>query len=226
MEKIIKKRISTIIFVGILAVGLFMGSVAYTKEKHRETEDENQQEITITKIDDSEADGAEPYDTSKAYYSDYNDSGLETYIITSVFNESDIYVQELRELGYCEYVFENDDKMIEVKMTPEERSAWIARVEDTISNKLAEIEETGMHSFVLSEDCKTLVAEIEKIGSIEAFGQDMILLTYNAEIYQILNGEEEWSLNIIVKNADTGKELVNVYFPQEKFEITPEMWDE
>lgn len=213
-----KKKISTILFACILMFSLMLGMSAC---KEQESNRDNTPGVTITQIDDGES-----YDISKSYYESYDDSSLETYIITSIFNEPDIYIRELRELGYCEYVYENDEKMIEVKMTPEQRKAWSDTVEGIISDKLAEIEVEREHRITLSEDYKVLLAEVKKSGSIEDFGQDIVLLTYNVEIYQILSGEDEWSLNIVVKNADTGCELTNVSFPQEKFEISPEMWDE
>lgn len=38
--------------------------------------------------------------------------------------------------------------------------------------------------------------------------------------------KDEWSVNFIVKNINTGYELVNVNYPQEEWEISSEMWDE
>ena len=219
-----KKRISTIIFVGILAVGLFMGSVAYTKENHRETEDENQQEITITKIDDSEVDGAEAYDTSKAYYSGYNDSGLETYIVTAIFNETEDYVREVREADLCEYVYENEDGMIEMKVSKQQEQVWIEAAEQNIEEILAETE-GKLYSFSLDSEYTTLSTELSKNSDATAFMSDLTVLIYNAEIYQIFTGKKEWSVNLIIKNMDNGKELINVQYPQEPWNITPEMWD-
>ena len=53
-----------------------------------------------------------------------------------------------------------------------------------------------------------------------------MVLVFNAELYQVFTGSEEWALHIVIKNMDSGKELVNVQFPQEGWTITPEMWDE
>ena len=43
---------------------------------------------------------------------------------------------------------------------------------------------------------------------------------------QVFSGTDDWSVNLVIRNINTGYELVNVQYPQEKWEITPDMWDE
>ena len=52
------------------------------------------------------------------------------------------------------------------------------------------------------------------------------MIFYNEQIIQLFSGKDEWSVNFIVKNINTGYELVNVNYPQEEWEISSEMWDE
>ena len=49
---------------------------------------------------------------------------------------------------------------------------------------------------------------------------------YCEEIIQLFSGEDEWSVHFVVKNINTGYELVNVNYPQEEWEISGETWDE
>ena len=50
-------------------------------------------------------------------------------------------------------------------------------------------------------------------------------LTYDSEIYQVLNGTKDWSLQIIVTDMETGKELENIKFPEEDYNLSIETWD-
>ena len=190
-------------------------------------EDENG--VTIREVEDdtaSEDGDEETYDITKAYYEEYDDSGLETYIITSVFNEPEEYICELRELGYCEYAFENEDGMLEIKMTIEEKEAWIARTKENIDTVLESIDEDDLYKMEFIEKYDELRITVSKECNANEFMDDLIVLAFNAELYQVFNGSQEWSLHIVIENMDTGNELANVYFPQQSLNITPEMWDE
>ena len=58
------------------------------------------------------------------------------------------------------------------------------------------------------------------------FVESIDVIFYNEQIIQLFSGKDEWSVNFIVKNINTGYELVNVNYPQEEWEISSEMWDE
>ncbi len=45
-------------------------------------------------------------------------------------------------------------------------------------------------------------------------------LTYDSEIYHVLNGTKNWSLQIIVTDMETGKELENIKFPEEDYNLS------
>ncbi len=53
----------------------------------------------------------------------------------------------------------------------------------------------------------------------------LMTLTYDSEIYQVLNGTKDWSLQIIVTDMETGKELENIKFPDEDYNLSIETWD-
>lgn len=50
-------------------------------------------------------------------------------------------------------------------------------------------------------------------------------LTYDSEIYQVLNENKDWSLQIIVTDMETGNELENIKFPDEDYNLSIETWD-
>lgn len=223
-----KKRIYAFVLIGILLFGLLTGCQQEQADMSQNgaEEIENPYGWTIEKVDDTEESSTESYDTSRAYYEDYDDTGLETYIIANIFNETEEYICDIRELGYCQYIFENEDGKIEVKMTEEQKEAWIEKAVDNIEEVLAGLTEEELYQFEFNEDYTVLKAVLNKKCDASTFFSDLLVLLSNAEIYQIFTGTEEWSVNIIVENMDTGNELSNVQFPQEGWEITPEMWDE
>ena len=52
-----------------------------------------------------------------------------------------------------------------------------------------------------------------------------LILIYDSELYQIFNGNEKWSIHIMVNDMETKKEMMNIQFPKEKFRLSPDMWE-
>lgn len=71
-----------------------------------------------------------------------------------------------------------------------------------------------------------MIANISKNCNATDFVESIDVIFYNEQIIQLFSGKDEWSVNFIVKNINTGYELVNVNYPQEEWEISSEMWDE
>lgn len=214
-----KNKIGTIAFVSIVCLAMIAALLQYRKEQEDNTF-YSEYESVIPREDEN------TYDITKEYYENYDDSGLETYIIANIFGEEDDYIKELRDAGICEYAFINDDKKIEVKLTEGQREAWIEMSEENIADVLSDTAEDALYDYNFSEEYTELHSRLMKSASIYCYAEDMILLIYNAEIYQILTGAEEWSVHIVVENKENGKEIMNIQFPQERIDITPEMWDE
>ena len=218
-----KRRIGIFIFAGILCISLLMAYRQYRIEQDNVVyEDENG--VTITRIEDEE-ESAEEYDITKAYYTDYNDDALETYVIANVFGEVDEYIKDLRESDICEYVFENENGKIEVKLTAEQRQKWMNSSVENIQNVLNGIREDALYEYSYAQDYTELYSKIHKDSDAYEYMEDLTLLIYNAEIYQILAGTDKWSVHVVIENMENGKELVNVQYPQEGIDITPDMWD-
>ena len=222
------KKIGTIVFAGILCISLMMVYHQYRVDQGGIIyEDENG--VTIREVEDdtvSEDGDEETYDITKAYYENYDDNGLETYVITGIYDDVKEYVFDLRETEKCEYIFENEQGEIVVKVTPEQREEWLMDAQIVIDGVLQSIVEKDLYKYELSEDYTELYCEVSKESDGYDYTADLILLLYNAELYQIFNGVEEWSIHVVIINMDNGEELVNVQYPKERINITPEMWDE
>ncbi len=180
--------------------------------------------VTIKKIEDDDE-----YDISKNYYKDYDDTGLETYVITTVFNydSEESYIKEIREADICEYIYKNEEGYVDVKVTEKQRKEWLSTAEENINIILKNMEDEEKCSFEFKEKYTILESKVEKNYSLQAYAKDIINLLYNAEIMQIFSEtEKEWSVNVIIENMSTGKELVNIQYPQEDLRIEPNMWKE
>ena len=87
-----------------------------------------------------------------------------------------------------------------------------------------------LYHFRISDDYKILYLDVSKeiLNSQSTFTAKMsslMTLTYDSEIYHVLNGTKNWSLQIIVTDMETGKELENIKFPEEDYNLSIETWD-
>ena len=225
-----RKNIFGIVMGIIVVICILMAMVQFKKEQTAQRKSGNEQKedatvlpggVSIKKVDDDE-----DYDTSKNYYKDYDDTGLETYVISGVFSDEESYIKEIREAGICEYIYKNEDGYADVKVTEEQRKRWIESAEQSIEKIQKNLEGEEMCSFEFNDDYTVLESDISKKYSVKSYTSDIFTLIYDAEIMQVFSGGDDWSVNIVIRNVNTGYELVNIQFPQEELNITPDTWDE
>ena len=211
----------------VIVICVLMAMVQFKKDQANIAQKENVTElpggITIRKLDDDE-----DYDISKNYYKDYDDTGLETYVITAVFDyDSETeYIKEIRDADICEYIYKNGDGNAEIKVTGKQRKKWLEGAKKNIDNVLERMEKEDMCNFMVDEDYERLTVKMTKQYSPQTFYEDVKSVLYNEEIVQVFSEVEDWSVHFIVENMNTGYELVNVQYPQEGWNIDEDTWDE
>ncbi len=225
-----RKNIFGIAIGIIVVICILMAMVQFKKEQTAQSEvDAAQKEeatvlpggVSIKKVDDDE-----DYDTSKNYYKDYDDTGLETYVISGVFSDEKTYIEEIREANICEYIYINADGNADIKVTEEQREEWLKNAKKNIEVILDRTEEESMCEFKFNQDYTVLESSADKEYSGRTYVEDLMNLIYNAEIEQIFSGAEDWSINIIIRNMRTGSEIINVNYPQEEISVKGSLWDE
>ena len=220
-----RKNISGTIVGVVIVICVLMAMVQFKKEQITQKDNVTVLPggVTIKKIEDDEE-----YDISKNYYKDYDDTGLETYVITAVFDyDSETeYIKEIRDADICEYIYKNGDGNAEIKVTGKQRKKWLEGAKKNIDNVLERMEKEDMCNFMVDEDYERLTVKMTKQYSTQTFYEDVKSVLYNEEIVQVFSGVEDWSVHFIVENMNTGYELVNVQYPQEGWNIDEDTWDE
>ena len=225
-----RKNIFGIAMGIIVVICILMAMVQFKKEQTAQRKIGNEQKedvtvlpggVSIKKVDDDE-----DYDTSKNYYKDYDDTGLETYVISGVFSDEKTYIEEIREANICEYIYINADGNADIKVTEEQREEWLKNAKKNIEAILDRTEEESMCEFKFNQDYTVLESSADKEYSGQTYVEDLMNLIYNAEIEQIFSGAEDWSINIIIRNMRTGAEIINVNYPQEELSVKGSLWDE
>ena len=232
-----KKSITGIIVVALFIIGIIAALIVYKKvqtmpeksqiEEEPETvilsADENPFGIEIKKIN-------EDYDLTRNYYKDYDNTGLQKYIIPVIFTDKRTYIAEMRESGYCQYGYESKEEGLVAEITEQQRKNWLELTEKDIERVIEQNKGEELYHFKISDDYKILYLDVSKeiLNSQSTFTAKMsslMTLTYDSEIYHVLNGTQNWSLQIIVTDMETGKELENIKFPEEDYNLSIETWD-
>ena len=232
-----KKSITGIIVVALFIIGIIAALIVYKKvqtmpeksqiEEEPETvilsADENPFGIEIKKIN-------EDYDLTRNYYKDYDNTGLQKYIIPVIFTDKRTYIAEMRESVYCQYGYESKEEGLVAEITEQQRKNWLELTEKDMKRVIEQSQDEELYHFRISDDYKILYLDVSKeiLNSQSTFTAKMsslMTLTYDSEIYHVLNGTQNWSLQIIVTDMETGKELENIKFPEEDYNLSIETWD-
>ena len=232
-----KKSITGIIVVALFIIGIIATLIVYKKmqtmpEKSQIGEepetvvlsaDENPFGIEIKKIN-------EDYDLTRNYYKDYDNTGLQKYIIPVIFTDKRTYIAEMRESVYCQYGYESKEEGLVAEITEQQRKNWLELTEKDIKRVIEQNKDEELYHFKISDDYKILYLDVSKeiLNSQSTFTAKMsslMTLTYDSEIYHVLNGNKDWSLQIIVTDMETGKELENIKFPEEDYNLSIENWN-
>ena len=207
-----KKNITGIIGIAIFVIGIVAALVIYKKvqtisEKTETGEeadtiilsaDENPFGMEIKKINEN-------YDLTKDYYKNYDNTGLQKFEITAIYtNATDFIIIELNE---------------------EQKEKWIKKAEENIRNELEKTDEDELYKISVSDDYTEVNCQVAQKANGLTFTTKLMIIFFNSEMYQILNGNAEWSIHVVAKDLYTGGELVNIDYPKEVFSINEETWD-
>lgn len=130
---------------------------------------------------------------------------------------------------YCQYVYIDDSQDIVVEMTKDQREKWISKLKEKIDDILQQQKESKVYNFNFEKDYKTLQIDVTKEvldqEKMTSFMSYFTALLYHSEIYQVLNGNTDWAVQVITEDWDTGKELINIEYPDEGFRLSDENWE-
>ena len=151
---------------------------------------------------------------------------MEEFKITGIFTDEREYIVELRESGYCKYArLDEEEQVVYIEMTQKQKEEWIDRAIDEIDEELNSLESEELYKFTVEDDYTVIKLDIDQSALIDEVGEALIVLIYDSELYQIFNGNEKWSIHIMVNDMETQKEMMNIQFPKEKFRLSPDMWE-
>lgn len=151
---------------------------------------------------------------------------MEKFVIPNIAIDERTYIAELRESGYCQYGYIDEEDNIIAEMTEQQKEDWIGNTEAVIHKTVLSADGEDLYKFAVSENYTMIEADVSINAHATKVMDNIMRLLEEIEIYQILNGNDSWSVNIVTKDFETGRELSNINFPKEEWNLSAEMWDE
>ena len=158
-----KKKIVGIIIIALFVIGIAAALMQYKREQTYSDEQKNilASEKVVLSADENlfgmtTTDAPENYDITKDYYKNYDNAGLEKYVIPIAFMDEESYIFGIRETKYCQYVYIDDSQDIVVEMTKDQREKWISKLKEKIDDILQQQKESKVYNFNFEKDYKTL----------------------------------------------------------------------
>ncbi len=145
-----------------------------------------------------------------------------TMIPTSDIQEQlDVFVEA--DLCWRAYINEDETAAV-IHLTKRQRERWIEWITDSMNRDLEEVNRLENIEYLVSEDGKVLTLRANEKMSYNSAGTYLGLLIYDLEIYQVLMGEEIWSVHFVVEDMDSGEILYTADFPEEEISVDETIW--
>ena len=219
-----KKNIVGIIIIALFVIGIAAALMQYKREqKALEQPEVGEEPETVVLSADENPFGVE----IKKINENYDNNGLEKFVLPNIAIDERTYIAELRESGYCQYGYIDEEDNIIAEMTEQQKEEWLNYTVNDI-NRIIGQGEKGFYSFKFTHNYEELQLEISKEilnGKTTTHTALVMSLIYDSEIYQVLNGKTDWAIHIVGKDLETGGELMNINFPEEGYHISIENWD-
>lgn len=114
----------------------------------------------------------------------------------------------------CEDIYLNEDGSLTLVLTESQRKEWTDPSQTEAI--LIPLKLMGV-AVQYSDDYMELTISAPD-GVAEAASPMILNFAWQAELYQVLNGVENWSLEVTVINSDTGKTVQQATLPEEKLD--------
>ena len=133
-------------------------------------------------------------------------------------------IEIYEELGYCMSGY-SDGNSIEIRLSCYQRQKWIKAVQEELKFLLEEANSLDNMMFEISSDAKEMTLIANENMSFKSAATYVLAFVYDMELFQVLNGEEDWGIDFILIDMDTGEVLYTEEHPENNIRVEEGMWE-
>lgn len=147
-------------------------------------------------------------------------SGCASQQETKAYTFHDVYigaaslVESHKDGKSCEDIYLNEDGSLTLVLTESQRKRWADPSQTEAM--LVVLKMMGIEIFYSDEYTKMNIFAPD--GVAEAAAPMICNFAWAAELYQVLNGTENWSLEVTVINSDTGQTVQQLTLPEDELD--------
>jgi hypothetical protein len=136
-------------------------------------------------------------------------------------DQIDIYIKEGRKA-----YFNEDETKIYVETTKKGWKEWRGYTENGLRSNLDDANYIPRLTMSVTDDYKEIDIEMGSDVSYTSMMTYLGIVMYYTELLQQFNGvEDTWSVNVVLKDIDTGNVILTANYPNEKIRIEQSLWD-
>ncbi len=153
--------------------------------------------------------------------------GTTEYVLTEHYSTTDAakdYIRKRENNGLCEKGELDANGYIHLYVTDEQTKTWIKEAKESMD----EIEESGKPDnidYAYNKDYTKFTITASKGCNIRHMATVLHQALFDAELYQVFNGQEDWKLLVVIVDRDTGKEVLKAEQPKDPILLDESMWD-
>lgn len=141
---------------------------------------------------------------------------------SDIEEQLDVFV----EAGLCWKAYINEDKTaVVIYLTKKQREKWIEWLEGSMNKSLESVNRSENIEYSVSGDGKVLTLRANENMDYNSAGTYLPILLFDMEIYQVLMGEENWTIHFVLEDMDTNEILYTADFPGEKIRVDESIWE-
>lgn len=137
-----------------------------------------------------------------------------SYTFHDVYIGAESLVETHKNSRSCEDIYLNEDGSLTLVLTESQRKKWAEPGQTEAM--LIPLKMMGVEISYSDEYTKMTISAPG--GVAEAAAPMICNFAWAAELYQILNGSETWSLEVTVINSDTGKPIQQFNLPEDELD--------
>jgi hypothetical protein len=136
-------------------------------------------------------------------------------------DQIDIYIEEGRKA-----YFNEDETKIYVETTKKGWKEWREYTENGLRSNLKSANNIPRLTMSVFDDYKEIDIEMGSDVSYTSMMTYLGIIMYYTELLQQFNGvDDTWTVNVVLKDIDTGNVILTANYPNEKIRIEQSLWD-
>ena len=210
-----------IIYICVLCclTGVFF---LYRSSKHNMMSSASNSASTEPVVSNEKETGDSENDPSNKQNQDESEVYIPRFFVRGYFEIKEFLEEKMKEGMINDYSYVGGDYFAYVKVTEDQKQQWVKYSQEEIDKLLAK--EYDGFTINVGEDNTSLNMDIKSNSDYYLATHTMQDVLFNIQNYLVFSGVKDWSCHVVIRNVDSGKDVMNMHYPNEDGNIDNSDW--